>query len=77
MREALSTVTRLPVLSMRARLTYINMHVRAFRGLVGARVFSVDPHPTRAARCWSSCVSVGLCQRTYVARYLFLGVAFS
>ena len=32
---------------------------------------SVDD-PTRAARYWCSCVCVGLCKRTYVARHLFL-----
>ena len=29
------------------------------------------------ARYWCSCACVGLCQRTYVARYLFLGIPFS
>jgi hypothetical protein len=47
------------------------MYVLAFRGLVGACVYFVDPHSTRGARYWYSCVCVGLCIRTYVARYLF------
>ena len=44
---------------------------------VRVSVCHVDPHPTRAARYWCSCVCVGLCLCTYEARSLFLEVPFS
>ena len=56
---------------------YIRMCVLAFRGLVGACVCFACPPSARAARYSYSCVYVGLCIRTCVARSLVLGVRFS
>ena len=53
------------------------MYVLAFRDHVGARVCFAYLPSTRAARCSSSYVCVGLCIRTYVARYLVIEVHFS
>ena len=53
------------------------MYVLDFRGLAGACVCLAYPPSTRAARYNSSYVCLGLCIRTYVARYLVLEVPFS